>query len=242
MSLLALEHVSKRAHDGWRQIVVLDDVSLELDAGETLGVWGMRRSGKSTLLRIAAGRDLPDEGSVNFDGSEITRVSADERAKLRRHAGIGLLSPDWRPARNNPVVEHVAFPLLSDGMSLREAMGPAWAALERVGCTKCAHTLAGGLSNGERIRVALAQTLVREPRVLLIDDPVMLMRPSEGVEFYEMLDSIQRTMGLAVVIAAEDVAPIRKASRMYSIDGSRLRAMDQPGRVLTFPERKRSQS
>lgn len=92
MSLLELEHVSKRAHDGWRQIVVLDDVSLELDAGETLGVWGMRRSGKSTLLRIAAGRDLPDEGSVNFDGSEITRVSADKRAKLRRHAGIGLLT------------------------------------------------------------------------------------------------------------------------------------------------------
>jgi predicted ABC-type transport system involved in lysophospholipase L1 biosynthesis ATPase subunit len=237
MSLLALEHVSRRCQDGRRQIAVLDDVSLELEEGEVLGVWGMRRSGKSTLLRVAAGRELPDDGSVYFDGVEITRMSADRRAKLQRHAGIGLLGADWRPARNNPVVEHVALPLLSDGMSLREAMEPAWLALESVGCAACAHMLADSLSNGERIRVALAQTLVREPRVLLVDEPAALMRPSEAVEFYKMLSSLGRTLKLALVIASEDIAPIRKATRMFSIDGGRLRAMEQPGTVVAFPER-----
>ena len=81
----------------------------------------MRRSGKSTLLRIAAGRQLPDEGNVYFDGDEITRRSADRRARLQRHDGIGLLSADWRPVRNELAIEHVAFPLLGDGWSLREA-------------------------------------------------------------------------------------------------------------------------
>jgi lipoprotein-releasing system ATP-binding protein len=245
MTLLALDHVSKRYQDGRLEIAVLDDVSFELDEGEVLGIWGMRRSGKSTLLRVAAGRELPEKGAVYFDGTEITRMSANRRTKRLRHAGIGLLGADWRPARNYPVIEHVALPLLSDGMSLRDAMTPAWAALERVGCASSAHVLADTLSNAERMRVGLAQTLVHEPRVLLVDEPAAFMRPAEGVEFHEMLNSLARALGIAVVIATEDIAPIRRAARMFSIDGGRLRAMDQPATVVAFPERtsarKRSQ-
>ena len=237
MTLLALEHVSKFYQDGLRETAALEDVSFELDEGEVLGIWGMRRSGKSTLLRVAAGRELPEKGAVYFDGAEITRMSANRRTKCLRHAGIGLIGEDWRPARNNPVIEHVALPLLSDGMSMREALAPAWAALERVGCASSAHVLADGLSSGERARVGLAQTLVREPRVLLVDEPAALMRPTEGVEFYEMLSALARTSGMALVIAAEDIAPIRKAARMFSIDNGRLRAVDRPATVVAFPER-----
>jgi predicted ABC-type transport system involved in lysophospholipase L1 biosynthesis ATPase subunit len=237
MSLLSLERVSKRYPDGRREITVLDDVSLEVDEGDFVGIWGMRRSGKSTLLAIAAGRELPDEGNVRFDGEELTRMSPDRRARLQRHDGIGLLSAGWSPARNKPVLEHVALALLSDGMSLREAREPAWRVLERVGVAGCAHMPADRLSQSERIRVALAQTLVHEPQVLLIDEPAVLLRPSEGVELYELLCSLGRESRLAIVIASEDIAPIRKARRMFSIDSGRLRAMDQPGTLLPFPER-----
>jgi lipoprotein-releasing system ATP-binding protein len=245
MTLLALDHVYTSHQDGRREIAVLDDVSFELDEGEILGIWGMRRSGKSTLLRVAAGRELPERGAVYFDGAEITRMSPDCRTKRLRRAGIGLLGEDWRPTRNNPVIEHVALPLLSEGMSLGEAMTPAWAALERVGCASSAHEFADRLSNAERMRVGLAQTLVREPRVLLVDEPAAFMRPTEGVEFHKVLKSLARTLGLALVISTEDIAPIRRAGRMFSIEGGRLRAMDQPATVVAFPERasagKRSQ-
>ncbi len=240
MSLLSLEHVSKRYQDGRGHNSVLDDVSLELYDGDMLGIWGMRRSGKTTLLQVMAGREQPDEGTVRFDGQDVTNMSADRRTRLQRRGGIGLLSSDWRPARNKPVVEHVALPLLSDGMSLREARAPAWQALERVGVASCAHMPAERLSADERIRVALAQTLVHEPRVLLVDEPAVLLRPGEGVELYELLRSLGHQSQIAIVIASEELAPIRKARRVMSIDGGRLRAMEQPGTLVQFPDRPRS--
>jgi putative ABC transport system ATP-binding protein len=237
MSLLSLEGVCKRYLDGRREIAVLDDVSFEVEERDFVGIWGRRRSGKSTLLQVAAGREFPDEGSVSFDGEDIAGMSSNGRARLRRHGGIGLLSPDWRPGRNRPVVEHVALPLLSEGLSLHQARAPAWGALQRVGIAGYAHLPTDRLSQGERIRVALAQILVREPRVLFIDEPAVLLRPSEGVELYELLHSLGRGSSLAVVIASEDVAPLRKAQRMFSIDSGRLRAMDRPGTLVQFRER-----
>ncbi len=237
MSLLCLEHVSKRFPEGRGQASVLEDLSLEVDRGDFIGIWGMRRSGKTTLLRIAAGRELPDEGKVWFDGQQLTDMSQDRRATLQRRNGIGLLSSDWRPERNKPAVEHVALPLLSDGMSLHEARAPAWKALERAGAAPWAHMPAGRLSQGERIRVALAQILVHEPRVLLVDEPAILLKPSEGVELYDLLRSLTGSGGIAVVIASEDVAPIRKARRLMSLGSGKLRNTDQRGTLLPFPER-----
>lgn len=237
MSILSLEHVCKRYPDGRNETAALEDVSFDVDSGDFIGIWGIRRSGKSTLLRVAGGRELPDEGSVRLDGNELVTMSADRRARLQRHGGIGLLSAAWRPARNKPVIDHVALPLLSDGMSLRDAKQPAWAALDRVGIADCAHMLAGRLSNSERMRVALAQLLVREPRVLLVDEPAAFVRPSEGIAFYELLCSLGRDLSIAIVIASEDIAPIRKARRMFTIESGTLRAMDQQGTLVPFPER-----
>jgi lipoprotein-releasing system ATP-binding protein len=237
MSILSLERVCKHYPDGRHETAALEHVSFDLDVGDFVGIWGIRRSGKSTLLRVAAGRELPDEGSVRFDGDETLGMSADRRARLQRRGGIGLLTADWRPERNKPVIDHVALPLLGDGMSLRDARHPAWAALERVGIAARAHTLADRLSNSERIRVALAQMLVREPRVLLVDEPAVLVRPSEAVELYELLCSLGSDLSLAVVIASEDITPIRKARRMFTIESGTLRAMDQPGKLVQFPER-----
>jgi lipoprotein-releasing system ATP-binding protein len=237
MSLLSLEHVSKSFAEGRGQLTVLEDLSLEIHAGDFVGIWGARRSGKTTLLRIAAGRDLPDSGVVRFDGHEMTSMSPDRRARLQRRNGVGLLASDWRPERNKPSVEHVALPLLSDGMSLHEARQPAWKALERVGASQYAHMPAGRLSQSERIRVALAQILVHEPRVLLIDEPAVLSKPSEGVELYELLRSLADSSGIAVVIASEDVGPIRKARRFMSLGSGKLRSTDPRGTLVPFPER-----
>ncbi|MGB2711993.1 MAG: ATP-binding cassette domain-containing protein, partial [Conexibacter sp.] len=121
MPLLAFEHVSKRYRDlGGREVVVLDRVCFEIDSGDSAGVWGLRRSGKSTLLRIAAGLEPPDAGVVRFDGRDLTRMSERERARLVR-TQIGLAPANWRETRNVRVVDHVALPLLSSGASLREA-------------------------------------------------------------------------------------------------------------------------
>jgi ABC-type lipoprotein export system ATPase subunit len=236
MSLLTLQHVSKAYADGREEVKALDDVSLEIDEGDFVGIWGIRRSGKTTLLRVAAAAELPDEGTVRFDGRDVGSMSADARAKLQRYSGIGLVSTDWRPGRNKPVVEHVALPLLSDGMSLREAKEPAHLALERMGVSRCAYMATDRLSRVERVRVALARAFVHKPRLLLIDEPAVLLSPSEGVELYELLSSLGEGSRLAIVVASEEVAPIRQAHRVMSIDRGHVRSMDQPGTVVPFPD------
>jgi putative ABC transport system ATP-binding protein len=235
MTLLSFENVSKRFPDGRREVAALEDVSLEVYEGDFVGLWGMRRSGKSSLLRIAAGEELPDEGRVFFDGQELTSLSPDRRARLRRHRGIALVVLEWHPAASNkPVVDHVALPLLSDGMSMRDARKGAYKALERVGIPDCAHGPLSGLSRSERVRVVLARSLVHQPRLLLVDEPAVLLRPSEAHALYDLLHSLGKQGDLALVVASEDIGPIRKARRVMSIDSGIVRSMDHPGTVLQF--------
>jgi predicted ABC-type transport system involved in lysophospholipase L1 biosynthesis ATPase subunit len=240
MTLLSFEHVSKCYPDGRGEIAVLNDVSLEIDESDFVGIWGLRRSGKTTLMRIAAGMELPDEGSVSFDGQDLAQVSADTRVKLLRGGGIGLASADWRPTRNKPAIEHVALPLLADGMSLREAREPARRVLERMGVSGCAHMFTDRLSQDERIRVGLAQALIHAPRLLLVDEPATLHSPSERIALYQLLHALGRDSKSTLVIASEDVAPLRKARRIMSIDRGTLRSMDKPGMVVAFPGQRMS--
>jgi ABC-type methionine transport system ATPase subunit len=235
-ALLSLELVCKSFRDGRTEFPALEDVSLEVYAGEWVGIWGTRRAGKSTLLRVASGRSRPDSGTVVFDGVDLAGLTGDGRARMWRQGGIGLVTGDWRPVRNQPVIDHVALPLLSSGMSLREARGPAWQALERAGLSGCAYTPAATLSARERVRLSLARTLVHEPRIIMFDEPAVLLRPSEAVEFYKLLRALGRESPLAILIASEDLAPIRKAHRVMTIDGGRVRAMQEPGTLVRFPE------
>lgn len=241
MSLLELDCVFKRYRDGERDVTVLREVSLEIDTNDFVGLWGIRRSGKTTLLEVAAGHELPDEGRVIFAGEDIATLSLDRRARLLRHGGIGLVRTEWRPARNREAVEHVALPLLSDGLSLHKARQRAWEMLERLGAAECGHARVNRLSQAERARIALAQALIHEPRLLLVDEPAVLLRPSEADDLYELLGSLGRDPQLAVVLASEDVAPVRRAQRMMSIDRGRVRSMDKAGELVSFPGQGRAQ-
>ncbi|HST56920.1 MAG TPA: ATP-binding cassette domain-containing protein [Solirubrobacteraceae bacterium] len=237
MALLSFEHVSKHYSQGRRDIVVLDDVSFEIDSGDFIGIWGMRRSGKSTLLRVAAGIEPPDQGKVLFDGMDITRMSAAKRARLLRGA-IGLASMDRRFARNQRVVDHVALPLVSDGVSFRQATLAARRALDRVGARDCADAFASWLSPGEQVRVGIARTLIHEPGLLLIDEPALTPNPAERDELYKLLRALPSQLDTTLVIASEDTSALRGAKRMMSIADGQLHSTDRAGQLVKFPERR----
>jgi ABC-type ATPase involved in cell division len=242
--LLSFHCVTKRYRVGRDLVTALEHASFEIEDGDFIAVHGDRRSGKSTLLRIAVGWERPDDGRVVFDGHDLARVSGHARAKLWRGGGIGLASGAWRPNCNKPVVQHVAEVLLSDRMSPREAQGPALRALERVGLSTYAHAPSNLLSQGEFVRLGLAQRLVHKPRVLLIDEPAVGLRPGEAVELYELLSSLGQDPDLALVVASEDLAPIRMATQMMSLDDGRLRSVTPPslaktpGTVIALPDRR----
>jgi predicted ABC-type transport system involved in lysophospholipase L1 biosynthesis ATPase subunit len=235
MSLFAFEHVTKCYPDGRRLHTVLEDVSFEIDVGDFVGLWGVRRSGKSTLLRIAAGLESPDEGRILFDGQDLTGLSGDGRAELLRAHGIGFVTSGWRPSVSQEVIEYVAVALLPDALSLRQARHVAREQLERMGVLNCAHMLTDRLSIGEAVRVGLAQALVRQPRLLLVDEPAVLPSPTERHELYRLLTSLGRSSALAVVVASEDVGIVRRARRKMTIGAGTLRSMDKEGEVVSFP-------
>lgn len=236
MALLTFQGVSKRYRDlGVREHVVLSEVSFEIEAGASVGIWGPRRSGKSTLLRIAAGIELPDRGVVRFEGRDITNLSDRERARLVR-TKIGLAPSTWRETRNMRVVEHVALPLLSGGASMREASLRARAVLERVGATSRADAPIFELSPGERTRVAIARGLVRDPALLLVDEPALTPSPAERDELYELLRSLAGERGLTLLVASEDLAAIRTARHAMTISDGAVRSSQRAGRVVPFPE------
>jgi predicted ABC-type transport system involved in lysophospholipase L1 biosynthesis ATPase subunit len=235
MTLLSFTQVTKRFPRGREQLTVLDGVSMEIEEGDYIGLWGTRRSGKSTLLRIVAGIEPPDAGSVCWQGEVVSQMSAGGRARLLRAGGIGLASADWRPRPSHRALEHVALPLLSDRTSLRGARIVARRALERVDAGYCADLWTHRLSLGELMRVALARALVREPRLLLVDEPAVLPSPSESEELYALLRKLGRSGQLAVLVASEDLSVVQSAARKLSIGDGVLCSMDSPGVVLPFP-------
>ncbi len=236
MSLFAFEHVTKSYPDGRRHRNVLEDASFEVDTGDFIGLWGRRRSGKSTLLRLAAGIEMPDAGRILFESQDITVLSSDQRAKLLRSGGVGFAFPEWRPIVSQTAIEYVAASLLPVGFNLREAREVAHRQLDRVSALSCAYTPTDRLSIDEMLRVSLAQALTGEPKLLLIDEPAVVPSPIERHEIYALITSLGRSSTQAVVVASEDLEIVRRARRQMTMDGEgTLRSMDREGEVVSFP-------
>jgi predicted ABC-type transport system involved in lysophospholipase L1 biosynthesis ATPase subunit len=235
-ALLQLSGVSRRLRDGARELTVLDRVGLHVHAGELVGVYGERRSGKSTLLRITAGLEAPDAGTVRFDGVDLAGLSLRARARLRRRGGLALARGDCGPlAGGQPVLEHVALPLTGDGLTLSESEGLARPVLEQVGVAALAHLRVDLLSLSDRVRVELARALVREPRLLLVDEPAVLPGPRDSRELQALLLALAREQGVSVVIASQDMAALAGVQRFLTLSDGRLRSAEGRRRVIPFP-------
>lgn len=235
ISLVSFERVSKRYRDGYREIVVLDDASFELERGVFIGVWGARRTGKSTLLRLMAGVESPDAGSVRFEGADIGAMSLAARERLLRGDIALMAAGDWRPRSRETVVEYVALSLGSSISSVSEARRKARLVLDRVGMTDQADEMTSSLSMAERMRVMLARALVREPRLLLVDEPALVPSLVERDALYGLLRDLARELGSTLVVASEDMAPLHGAEVVMSVGDGELCSTDERGAVVDFP-------
>jgi putative ABC transport system ATP-binding protein len=237
--LLSFSNVSKRHGEGDRETVVLDSVSFELRAGGGIGIYGERRAGKSTLLRLAAGLDLPDGGSVRFEGREPAAMSKGERACLLR-GPIALLTPDgWLPSPGETVMDHVAMSVGSAGLSLREARRRALGALDRAGVAGVsAEEMTVSLSPTERARVMLARALVRAPRLLVVDEPAPLPSLLERERFCALLRSVAHERSIALLVASEELSTLQGIAVLASLSAGELCSTEEPGTVVEFPRRR----
>jgi ABC-type multidrug transport system ATPase subunit len=217
MSLLELVHVSKRYGRGSSERVTLHDVSLQIDSGEFVAVWGRRRSGRSTLLRIAAGLEPPDGGVVSFDGHDL----AEPRSDAPR-SGIRYCRKSFRPAGGQLVLDQVTTSQLTRGVSLSLARERAVEALVRVGAERCAALRPSELDSEEVARVAVARALVHGPKLLVIDEPTLGVEIAARDGVLALLRSLADD-GIAVLASATETTGLAGADRALSLAKGSLR-------------------
>lgn len=237
--LLSFSSVCRRHREAGREIVVLDSVSFELHAGGSLGIYGERRSGKSTLMRLAAGLEVADEGNVCIEGRQVACMSTGERVRLLRGV-VALLTPDgWLPTAGETVMDHVAMSVGSAGLSLRESRRRALEALDRVAIAgTSAQEMTVSLSAVERARVILARALVREPRLLIVDEPAPLPSLLERERLCALLRSVAHERGIALLVASEELGALQGIAVLASLSGGELCTTQQSASVVELPRRR----
>lgn len=222
--LLELEHVSKRyVTEADREIVVLDRVSLEIYPETFTGIYGARRSGKSTLLRVMAGIVEPTSGTVRFEGRDLARQSPAQRARMLRNGAAYLSLQDQFRGQTEKVIDHVAiFAAASDGITMRKARQLAEVVLEQLLILGHANELASTLSELDRVRVVLARALVRKPALLLLDEPATtVVKLDQSVA---LLQELAKEQHLTLVITSEQLPSLTGATTLLSLAGGQLRA------------------
>jgi predicted ABC-type transport system involved in lysophospholipase L1 biosynthesis ATPase subunit len=236
--ILSLREASLSFPRGHRHVVrVLADVSLDVHAGEVVAVIAQRAQGKTSLLRVAAGMQRPDRGSVLFAGEDMWRLSDRRRSRLLR-GQIGLVERT-APQLDVPVLTGIALPLL-DVHGRREAYARAKRALADLGASECASQHWSELADWERALVALAHGIAREPRLLLVDDLAATLGIGEREEFNERLGALAAEREVAVLICADDARRAGASDRVALLADGRLtvtpRAPElEQGNIIEFP-------
>jgi ABC-type cobalamin/Fe3+-siderophores transport system ATPase subunit len=241
--LLSLDGVCKSYWRGPHETVVLAEVSMSVHAGELVAVWGQRGAGKTTLALVAAGLETPDRGIVRLDGRDLAELRRGRAPRL--HEGIGWVqrmgpqSGDFRM-----IVDYVALPLLG-AHSPRGARRRASSMLKRLGVADCAGARWESLTDGERTLVAVAHALVREPKLLVADDPTANLNVLQREELVGLLRRAADEEGLGILITVPDMPDMAYSNRVASLSDGRLVISSEPapiddGTVIDFPARQQS--
>lgn len=223
MTLLSLEGVTKRYRHGSRERLALCGVTMSVDDEELVVVLGTRRSGRSTLMRVAAGLERPDEGTVIFDGAELgTRSSP-----VGRELCYCLTS--FFSMEGDRVLGHVAAPLLARRVSRDVAQRRAMQALERAEAAALAHATPEELDGAERVRVAIARALAPNPRLIVIDDPTAQAGTLQREPIMRLLRSLPGADGPSVLMSTDDGLCVSGTDRALTLDDGELGAqVDSP--------------
>ncbi|HEV7937235.1 MAG TPA: ATP-binding cassette domain-containing protein [Solirubrobacteraceae bacterium] len=214
MALLELERVDKRYRRGSR--VALDGVSIEIHPGEMVVIWGERQSGRSTLLRIAAGIETPDAGIVRFEGDDL--IPRDQK-KLGQ--GIGYCRREFRHGRGPTVLDQLVVGQLGRRVPEPTAVAQAWRALERVQARSCAKLAATELKADETVRVGIARALTCNPRLLVIDEPTLGVEPLDRDGILKLLRSLADE-GMAILSSTGEGTGFLGADRVLALDKGKL--------------------
>jgi ABC-type multidrug transport system ATPase subunit len=222
MGLLEFAGVRKRYGRGQLERVALREVSFELSQGELLAIWGRRNSGRSTLLRIAAGLEAPDQGVVSRDGRDLHARGAERLREQIRYCRKTFL-----PTEGQLVIDRLITAQLIRGVRRAVARTGAHEALERAGASHCATLRPSELRIAEAVLVGIARSLVHQPELLVIDEPTLGVEADERDRILSLLRSLADE-GVSVLMSVGETTGLAGADRALSLAAGELHGELQP--------------
>lgn len=220
MSLLELENIGKRFTGG--AYLALQNVAMTLDAGEMVTIWGERRSGRSTLLRIAAGIEQPDSGIVRFAGEDLSGRGGEVFG-----GDIGFCRTTFRPSAGPTVLAQLMASQFARRVSRSTALSRSCKALERVAAERCSRLGTSDLKRDEVVRVAIARALTSDPRLLIFDEPTIGVDLLERDGILKLLRSLADE-GIGVLTSTGDGPGALGSDRVLTLGGGKLRGELRP--------------
>ncbi|MEJ8560084.1 ABC transporter ATP-binding protein [Yoonia sp. GPGPB17] len=203
------------------EVRVLQGVSLDVKPGEVVALVAPSGAGKSTLLHIAGLLDTPDAGTVQIEGTDMTRLSDRKRTAVRRST-VGFIYQFHHLLPEFTALENIVLPQLANGVADKAANARAMELLDRVGIAERASHRPAALSGGEQQRVAFCRALANEPSLLLADEPTGNLDPDTSDRVFDALMGLVRATGLAAVIATHNLELAARMDRRVRLNGGVL--------------------
>ena len=201
--LVELRRIERHYGQGGGLVRALAGVDLSINRGEFIAIMGPSGSGKSTAMNIIGCLDRPSSGSFLFSGVDVTALTRDERALLRRNY-LGFVFQGFNLLNRTTAIENVELPLIYRGVPKRERREKAVRALHLVGLQGREHHTPGELSGGQQQRVAIARAIVTDPLLLLADEPTGNLDTARSHEIMELLTRLNQENAITVVMVTHE--------------------------------------
>ena len=219
--LIALKGVSKVFKIGEENFTALHDINLEIDSGAFMSFVGSSGSGKTTLLNLIGGLDSPTAGDILFKDAKLSSMSRNEMAQYRRE-NIGFIFQTYNLLPVYSVYENVLFPLLLNGSKEKDAQERVMNIVSKVGLSDQVKKRPPQLSGGQCQRVAIARALVKDPLLILADEPTANLDSENSLQILELMSKLNKQYKAAVVFSTHDEKVTRYVRREVGLEDGKI--------------------
>lgn len=230
MKIIEVKDLTKSFKTGDMELVVLNEMSFNIEAGDFFSITGRSGSGKSTLLYQLGLLDHPNSGDIIIDGINVSALNKEGRTKFRLKE-LGYVFQDYALVPELSAVENVVIPLLMQGLPKNEAYQKSENALQKIGMGERLHNLPNQLSGGEQQRVSIARAIAHEPKIIFADEPTANL-DSETADTVMKAFLELNSHGQTIVMVTHEPEYAKLTKRVIKIGDGKILMDDKPENVI----------